>query len=153
MQWEVFLMGVRFLVDALRRVCDIIIESVDANLTDSFDDEEKLSEGETEVFADVAGVSLGESKSEDVVSPDLHREPEPVSTDFVNAHMSSLGKYYAVRSGYRPGVYLSWSNYRVQVEGFSRAEHKRFKTYHEAEQYVAVDASKMYSRASHSSSR
>lgn len=144
-------MGVRFLIDALRRVCDIIIESVDASLTDSFEDEEKLSEGETEVFADAAGVSLGEFESEDVASPVLHREP--YSTDFVNAHRSSLGKYYAVRSGYRPGVYLSWSDCRVQVEGFSGAEHKSFKTYHEAEQYVVVAASNMYSRASQSSSR
>ena len=78
-------------MDALRRVCDIIIEGVDASLTDSFEDEETLSEGETEVFADAPEVSLGDSEFEDVVSPDLHRGPEPFSTDFVNAHGSSVG--------------------------------------------------------------
>ena len=140
-------------MDALRRVCNIIIEGVDASLTDSFEDEETLSEGEIEVFADAPEVSLGESESEDVVSSDLHRGPEPFSTDFVNAHRSSVGEYYAVRSGNRPRVYLSWSDCRVQVEGFSGAEHKLFKTYHEAEQYVVVAASKMYSKASQSSSR
>jgi hypothetical protein len=50
-------MGVWFLVDALRRVCDFVIEGVDAWLKESFDHELKLSEGETEVFVDAEGDS------------------------------------------------------------------------------------------------
>ena len=145
-------MGVRFLVDALRRVCEIIIEGVDACLKDSFEEEEMSSEGETEEVADPPEAS-GEFDTKDVTGAVLHREPEPCSTCPVNAHKSSLRRYYAVRRGYHPGVYSSWSDCRVQVEGFSGAEHKRFKTYQEAQQYVAAAASKIYSRASLSSSR
>ncbi len=145
-------MGVRFLVDALRRICEIIIEGVDACLKDSFEEEEMSSEGETEEVADLAE-ACGEFKNEDVAGAVLHRVHEPCSTYPVNAHKSSLGGYYAVRRGYRPGVYLSWPDCRVQVEGFSGAEHKRFRTYQEAQQYVVAAASKIYSKASLSSSR
>jgi len=113
----------------------------------------KLSEGESEVFVDVAGDSPGEFESEGVANPVLNLEPEPCSTDSINAHKSSGGKYYAVRRGYRPGEYLSWSEYKVQVDGFSGAEHKSFKSYQEAEHYVVVAASKIYSRVSQSSTR
>jgi ribonuclease HI len=45
-------------------------------------------------------------------------------------------KYYAVRQGYRPGIYLSWDDCKVQVEGFAGAKYKGFATREEAEQFM-----------------
>ena len=138
---------------AFRWACDFVIEGVDAWLKESFDDELKLSEGETKVFVDAARDSLGEFDSEGVASPILPPEPETCSTHSINTHMLIARKYYAVRRGYRPRVYLSWSECKIQVDGFNGAEHKSIKSYGEAELYVAVAASKIYSRASQSSMR
>ena len=46
-------------------------------------------------------------------------------------------KYYAVRIGKTPGVYLTWDECRAQVEGFSGAVYKSFSTREEAEAFVA----------------
>ena len=35
-------------------------------------------------------------------------------------------KYYAVRSGRKTGVFLSWAECEEQVKGFSGAEYKSF---------------------------
>ena len=48
MQWEVVLIGIWFLLGALRRACDFVIESVEARLKESFDAESRLPEEETE---------------------------------------------------------------------------------------------------------
>jgi ribonuclease HI len=45
-------------------------------------------------------------------------------------------KYYAVRQGYQPGIYRSWDDCKVQVEGFAGAKYKGFATREEAEQYM-----------------
>jgi ribonuclease HI len=45
-------------------------------------------------------------------------------------------KYYAVRQGYQPGIYLSWDDCKVQVEGFAGAKYKGFATREEAEQFM-----------------
>ena len=64
MQWEVVLTGIWFLLGALRRACDFVIESVEARLNESFDAESRLPEGETEEFVDAMGDSPGEFKTE-----------------------------------------------------------------------------------------
>lgn len=45
-------------------------------------------------------------------------------------------KFYAVRSGRKPGVYTTWDDCAAQVKGFSGAEYKRFATKPEAERYI-----------------
>lgn len=44
--------------------------------------------------------------------------------------------YYAVARGFKPGVYLTWEECKVQVDGFSRAKYKKFQALSEAEQFV-----------------
>lgn len=46
-------------------------------------------------------------------------------------------KYYAVRSGRKPGVYTSWSEVLEQITGWKGPKHRSFKTRAEAEEYVA----------------
>lgn len=93
MQWEVVLTGIWFLLGALRRACDFVIESVEARLNESFDAESRLPEGETEEFVDAMGDSPGEFKTEAVASQVLYPEHESCSTDFLNTHKSGTGKY------------------------------------------------------------
>ena len=45
-------------------------------------------------------------------------------------------KYYAVRVGYKPGVYLSWDACKEQVHGYPGAQYKSFTTRKEAEAFV-----------------
>lgn len=49
-------------------------------------------------------------------------------------HMAS--KFYAVRKGRKTGVFNSWAECQVQINGFSGAEYKSFPTYQEAMDYV-----------------
>ena len=53
-------------------------------------------------------------------------------------------KYYAVRVGHNPGIYVTWSDCEVQVKGFPGAQYKSFPTEAEAKAYmgtVSVDNS------------
>ena len=45
-------------------------------------------------------------------------------------------KFYAVREGREPGVYLSWVQCEAQVKGYPNAAFKSFATREEAEAYV-----------------
>ena len=45
-------------------------------------------------------------------------------------------KYYAVRKGLVPGIYTSWSECQQNINGFSGAEHKWFRTQKEAQAYL-----------------
>lgn len=45
-------------------------------------------------------------------------------------------KYYGVKQGRVPGVYTSWNECQAQVDGFSGAQYKSFKTEKEANDYV-----------------
>lgn len=45
-------------------------------------------------------------------------------------------KYYAVRQGEVPGIYLSWDACRAQVHGYSQAVYKSFPTREEAEKFM-----------------
>ncbi len=48
-------------------------------------------------------------------------------------------KYYGVRKGLVPGVYTTWDECKAQVDGFSGAEYKSFKTENEAKSYVDAE--------------
>lgn len=50
-------------------------------------------------------------------------------------------KYYAVKKGRTPGVYLSWEECRVQVEGFPGAVYKSFAEPQEAEAFAGLSRS------------
>lgn len=45
-------------------------------------------------------------------------------------------KYYSVRKGKTPGIYNSWSECKLQVDGFLGAEYKSFKSEEEAREYI-----------------
>lgn len=45
-------------------------------------------------------------------------------------------KYYAVRSGREPGIYFTWDQCKVQVDGYPNADFKGFNTLRDAEAYL-----------------
>lgn len=45
-------------------------------------------------------------------------------------------KFYAVKQGKKPGIYMSWDQCKAQVHGFSGAIYKSFPTKQEAELFV-----------------
>ena len=47
-------------------------------------------------------------------------------------------KYYAVRVGHNPGIYVTWSDCEVQVKGFPGAQYKSFPTEVEAKSYMGT---------------
>lgn len=47
------------------------------------------------------------------------------------------GKFYAVRKGKKTGIFLTWEECKKNVDGYSGAEYKSFKTKQEAEEYCA----------------
>lgn len=49
-------------------------------------------------------------------------------------------KYYGVKKGVAPGVYLTWADCKKNVDGFSGAVYKSFGTMEEAEAFVAGEA-------------
>ena len=57
--------------------------------------------------------------------------------------MSMAQKYYAVRQGKVPGIYLSWDACRAQVYGYSQAVYKSFPTREEAEKFMQNDTAPM----------
>lgn len=48
-------------------------------------------------------------------------------------------KYYVVRKGRNPGIYLTWEECQKQVDGFSNAEFKSFSSESEAKKYLSND--------------
>ncbi len=45
-------------------------------------------------------------------------------------------KFYAVRKGLKPGIYNTWDEAKVLVNGFKGAEYKSFKTIEEANEFM-----------------
>lgn len=45
--------------------------------------------------------------------------------------------YYAVKVGKTPGVYNSWEECKLQIDGFRGAAYKGFETKKEAEKYLS----------------
>lgn len=48
-------------------------------------------------------------------------------------------KFYAVRKGRKTGIFLTWDECKSQVQGYSAAEYKSFKTREEAESYMNIE--------------
>lgn len=48
-------------------------------------------------------------------------------------------KYYAVREGKKIGVFKTWSECKEQVDGYSGAEYKKFKSYREALDFINLE--------------
>lgn len=54
-----------------------------------------------------------------------------------------MGKFYAVKNGRKTGIFNTWDECKAQVDGFSGAVYKSFKTREEAEHYIGnIQASK-----------
>ena len=51
-----------------------------------------------------------------------------------------MSRFYAVKNGRKPGIYLSWPECEAQVKGFSGAQYKSFKTKEEAEAFIGVSS-------------
>lgn len=49
-------------------------------------------------------------------------------------------KFYSIRKGKKPGIYLTWAEAQKQIHGFSGAEYKSFTTRQEAEDFFKGDA-------------
>lgn len=49
-------------------------------------------------------------------------------------------KYYAVRTGRCPGIYLTWDECEKNVKGFRNARFKSFKTKEEAQDFISIIA-------------
>ncbi|OAA67838.1 ribonuclease [Niveomyces insectorum RCEF 264] len=49
----------------------------------------------------------------------------------------NLQKYYAVRAGVRPGIYLTWHECQAQIAGFKGAQYKSFVSREDAAAFVA----------------
>lgn len=47
-----------------------------------------------------------------------------------------MQKYYAVRKGKKPGIYLTWPECKKQVDGFANARYKSFTSRSEAEKFL-----------------
>lgn len=47
-------------------------------------------------------------------------------------------KYYAVRTGKKPGIYNTWEECKAVVDGYPGAQYKSFKTREEAEAFAGV---------------
>ena len=50
-------------------------------------------------------------------------------------------KYYAVRVGKTPGIYMTWDDCKIQVEGYPGAVYKGFASIEEADAFINMDAS------------
>ncbi|MBC7087408.1 MAG: viroplasmin family protein [Tissierellales bacterium] len=48
--------------------------------------------------------------------------------------------FYAVKKGRNIGIYNSWEDCKREVEGFSGAEYKKFKTYEEAKAFIEEES-------------
>lgn len=48
-------------------------------------------------------------------------------------------KYYAVKKGKVPGIYLNWNDCKAMVDGYQGAVYKSFKTIEEAEKFITVE--------------
>ena len=46
------------------------------------------------------------------------------------------GKFYAVASGRKTGIFKTWAECQAQVKGFSGARYKSFQTLEEAQRFV-----------------
>lgn len=52
--------------------------------------------------------------------------------------------YYAVKNGYKIGIFNSWKECEMQVKGFKHAQFKKFSTLNEAENFLKNETVKTY---------
>ena len=71
----------------------------------------------------------------------------------IRAAVSRMPKLYAVRKGFKPGVYRSWKECERQVKGFSGAVYKSFKTLAEATTFVETTPRKKFDFAGFKSTK
>ena len=62
-------------------------------------------------------------------------------------------KYYVVRKGRNPGIYLTWEECKKQVDGFSNAEFKSFSSESEAREYLNNDVASYHEKSSKKDSK
>ncbi|MED6197133.1 hypothetical protein PIB30_053854 [Stylosanthes scabra] len=61
---------------------------------------------------------------------------DPERRAFMRSMERQKYNYYAVRKGWVPGMYRSWSSANKQVEGFSKCQFKGFKSRRDALKYL-----------------
>ena len=64
-----------------------------------------------------------------------------------------MSKYYAVKQGNIPGIYRSWSECQKQINGYSCAIYKSFKTEKEAKEFIADSVESKDERSSENSEK
>ena len=47
-----------------------------------------------------------------------------------------MAKFYAVKEGKKPGIYMSWDECKEQVNGYSGAVYKSFSNEEEAKAFI-----------------
>ncbi len=80
---------------------------------------------EDEAYFYVYGLHMDSSKQ---------KEPEPARN--IKYSGSKAEKFYGVKEGVNPGVYDNWTDCKANVDGYSGAKYKSFKTEEEAISYV-----------------
>ena len=55
--------------------------------------------------------------------------------------INMANKYYAVRVGRTPGIYMNWNDCKAQIDGFSGAVYKSFASVTEADAFINMGAS------------
>lgn len=58
--------------------------------------------------------------------------------------MAKTGKYYAVKSGRKPGIYTTWEECAAQVTGYAGAAYKAFARLQDAQAYLKAGESESY---------
>ena len=74
--------------------------------------------------------------------------PKKKDTNELNAGPK---KYYAVRVGRHPGIYITWPEAQKEVIGLAGAVYKSFTTLAEAQEYMHTAVSKLQAKAGHKS--
>ncbi|TGJ86076.1 hypothetical protein E0Z10_g2706 [Xylaria hypoxylon] len=78
------------------------------------------------------------SKKEKASKPGAKPTPPTTTKPSKKRKMDpSVQKYYAVRAGDKPGVYLTWAECQEQTAGFRGASYKSFTSREDAEAFVA----------------
>ncbi|EKK20413.1 Ribonuclease HI [Fructilactobacillus florum 8D] len=62
-------------------------------------------------------------------------------------------KYYAVKNGRKPGIYLTWSAAERQVKGFANAQYQSFSTEATARAYLGAELGKIPSQQNQSATK
>ncbi|KAG0585420.1 hypothetical protein KC19_2G010600 [Ceratodon purpureus] len=131
--WEVFLVGLWLLIETIQRGCgaalrytvSLVMRSLETPNEAEFDEDK-------DDFADASNVP----ESTICQVPKSHRAA--IAARLLPVDIVRSQKFYAVRRGYRPSVYLSWDNCKIQVDGFRGAEHKSFRTLAEAKDFLGL---------------